>query len=60
MDIYDAKDSLENMINDVINTFDFPQEWQVWGSENGWEILDDEGMVLNVSLDIIQEVNYGR
>lgn len=53
MDIYDAKDSLENMINDVINTFDFPQEWQVWGSENGWEILDDEGMVLNVSLDII-------
>ena len=60
MDIYDVRDSLENMINDVINTLDFPQECQVWGTENGWEILDDEGMVLNISLEIIQEVNYGR
>ena len=59
-DIFEVKEDLIYRINDVINEYEYPDSMQVWGTENGWEVLDDEGMVLHISLEIIQEVNYGR
>ena len=53
-DIYEVKEDLIYRINEILNEYDYPDTMHVWFTENGWEILDDsDGMVLNVSLDII-------
>lgn len=53
-DIYEVKEDLIYRINEILNEYDYPDTMHVWSTENGWEILDDsDGMVLNVSLDII-------
>lgn len=65
MDIYDVRDYLTAVINNYINSKEFSEisnegNFQVWSTMDGWQILDEDGMQLDVNVSINQEVNYGR
>lgn len=65
MDIYDVRDYIELFINDYINSDEFSDalqsdNFQVWSTMDGWQILDEDGNQLDVNISICQEVNYGR
>ena len=49
MNIYELKDYIEKLINDVITTDDF-NGWDVWSEGFGWSFNKD-GEVLNVRIE---------
>ena len=57
MDIYDVRDYLTAVINNYINSKEFSEisnegNFQVWSTMDGWQILDEDGMQLDVNVSI--------
>ena len=57
MDIYDVRDYIELFINDYINSDEFSDalqsdNFQVWSTMDGWQILDEDGNQLDVNISI--------
>ena len=57
MDIYDVRDYLTAVINNYINSKEFSEisnegNFQVWSTMDGWQILDEDGMQLDVNISI--------
>lgn len=54
MTLYDLKDEITSILNNYINNkMDVPQDWQVWGTMDGWQINDTNGDTLDIGLVIV-------
>jgi hypothetical protein len=52
MDIYEVRDYIISIINDAIINNNLPDEWQVWSTIDGWQIMDNDGNQLDINVTI--------
>jgi hypothetical protein len=52
MDIYEVRDYIISIINDAIINNNLPDEWQVWSTIDGWQIMNNDGNQLDINVNI--------
>lgn len=53
MELYDIKEYIEAVLNHYINSKEFAEitnDYQVWGTEDGWEVVDKDGDKIDISI----------
>lgn len=53
MELYDIKEYIEAVLNSYINSKEFAEitnGYQVWGTEDGWEVVDKDGDKIDISI----------
>ena len=55
MELYDIKEYVEAVLNNYFNSKEFAEitnGYQVWGTEDGWEVIDKDGDKIDISIII--------
>lgn len=53
MELYDIKEYIMAVLNNYINSKEFAEisdKFQVWGTADGWEIMDADGDTIDISV----------
>lgn len=53
MELYDVKEYIIAVLNNYINSKEFyeiSENFRVWGTEDGWEIMDADGDTIDISV----------
>lgn len=52
MDIYEVRDYITSIINDAIINNNLQDEWQVWSTIDGWQVMDNDGNQIDINVTI--------